>query len=1009
MRHRRATPAAKTPAAKTPAAPATSAEPAAEPTTPDPRSINRSSIRPTSSRRLHASWSSPTDPTRTRRRRGSTRAPFGARSSGSCRTGRSTAAPCASSTTRSRRSPTSASVPTSAGNLQKRNSNGTTTTGWSGWTSAKSDVDHQRRPFDRDARRPDGPELRLELTGQGAPEGAAQQLDGARQPCPPDRGCGPRPRRRRRQPRLRAARRWRRGPVHRAGPQIRTELNKCPQGLPDSRSTRPGFIGNYPIENATAPGGADAIFIMGYDYRGPRAARSGAWRRCRASGYDIRDTVAAYAARVPASKLILGVPYYGRAWSTDTDQRPRPEYQRREVRRLDDRGLHRARCRSSPSTASATTPPSRSPGRPTTARTARGPTAASTRGASSTSTTPGPLGPSTTSSTGTTCGARGSGRLATTGPGPSCGARSSPSSSPTRCRRRCRAARSPPRGSRRTETARSIHHDPDVRDGPRQVGLPRPGGGRRVARSEPPQRHGREQDAGVHLERHGFLTRRRAGWGVSRDAVGRGRLREPVGAAVHGLRRQPRVHDRDERIARLPEPRRRRPVRFAAVGVDLERGGGRCRSCQGQGRARPARLVVHVPTVLGRHLGWPRTRRARRQGRPLHVPGRRAAIVPATRPSRTTRSSSIGRSARCAGRTVRSTRAPASAARSASTCVARRSCRSGSTAAPRSFGRSGPIARSGPESMPGTGMGGRRLARTLRRGRTRSSSGHELGRHDVVRPDRRRPDPLTAKRATTLPAMTNENAAGIRDVGRPADLRRGRQHPARSPRRSSRRSPGAMLLVVDDGSPDGTGRHRRRAGRDRQTHPRPTSGGEAGSRARLPRRVRASRSRVARRSSSRWTPTSATIRPPCRRSSLPCSMGPPTSSSGRATRPAAASWTGASAGGSCRAVGRCSRGSSWASHRHDLTGGFKAWRASTLGSVPFDGVHAGGYVFQIEMTFRASRAGARVREIPITFRDRRVGQSKMSRRIVVEALVVVVQLATGGSPRAVGEARARRR
>ena len=77
---------------------------------------------------------------------------------------------------------------------------------------------------------------------------------------------------------------------------------------------------------------------------------------------------------------------------------------------------------------------------------------------------------------------------------------------------------------------------------------------------------------------------------------------------------------------------------------------------------------------------------------------------------------------------------------------------------------------------------------------------------------------------------------------------------------------------------------------------------------------------------------------------------------------------------------------------HDLTGGFKAWRSTTLASVPFDGVHAGGYVFQIEMTFRASRLGARVREIPITFRDRRVGQSKMSRRIVVEALVVVLQL-----------------
>jgi dolichol-phosphate mannosyltransferase len=77
---------------------------------------------------------------------------------------------------------------------------------------------------------------------------------------------------------------------------------------------------------------------------------------------------------------------------------------------------------------------------------------------------------------------------------------------------------------------------------------------------------------------------------------------------------------------------------------------------------------------------------------------------------------------------------------------------------------------------------------------------------------------------------------------------------------------------------------------------------------------------------------------------------------------------------------------------HDLTGGFKAWRAATLEAIPFAGIHAGGYVFQIEMTFRASRLGARIREIPITFRDRRVGQSKMSRRIVFEALLVVVQL-----------------
>lgn len=77
---------------------------------------------------------------------------------------------------------------------------------------------------------------------------------------------------------------------------------------------------------------------------------------------------------------------------------------------------------------------------------------------------------------------------------------------------------------------------------------------------------------------------------------------------------------------------------------------------------------------------------------------------------------------------------------------------------------------------------------------------------------------------------------------------------------------------------------------------------------------------------------------------------------------------------------------------HDLTGGFKAWRASTLQRIPFGNVHAGGYVFMIEMTFRATRAGARVTEVPIVFRDRMLGRSKMSRRIIVEALLVVVRL-----------------
>jgi dolichol-phosphate mannosyltransferase len=77
---------------------------------------------------------------------------------------------------------------------------------------------------------------------------------------------------------------------------------------------------------------------------------------------------------------------------------------------------------------------------------------------------------------------------------------------------------------------------------------------------------------------------------------------------------------------------------------------------------------------------------------------------------------------------------------------------------------------------------------------------------------------------------------------------------------------------------------------------------------------------------------------------------------------------------------------------HDLTGGFKAWRRATLEVIDWQHLHSGGYVFQIETTYLASRAGARVVEVPIVFRDRQVGSSKMSRSIILEALVVVLQL-----------------
>jgi dolichol-phosphate mannosyltransferase len=77
---------------------------------------------------------------------------------------------------------------------------------------------------------------------------------------------------------------------------------------------------------------------------------------------------------------------------------------------------------------------------------------------------------------------------------------------------------------------------------------------------------------------------------------------------------------------------------------------------------------------------------------------------------------------------------------------------------------------------------------------------------------------------------------------------------------------------------------------------------------------------------------------------------------------------------------------------NDLTGGFKAWRREALEAVDWERVHSGGYVFQIETTYLATRAGARVTEVPIVFKDREVGTSKMSKSIIVEALVVVLQL-----------------
>jgi dolichol-phosphate mannosyltransferase len=87
-----------------------------------------------------------------------------------------------------------------------------------------------------------------------------------------------------------------------------------------------------------------------------------------------------------------------------------------------------------------------------------------------------------------------------------------------------------------------------------------------------------------------------------------------------------------------------------------------------------------------------------------------------------------------------------------------------------------------------------------------------------------------------------------------------------------------------------------------------------------------------------------------------------------------------------------SRGGSWYARMllgvavRDLTGGFKCFNRRVLEQIDLSGVHADGYGFQIELTYMAIQAGFTVAEVPILFRERREGRSKMTARIAVEAV-----------------------
>ena len=76
----------------------------------------------------------------------------------------------------------------------------------------------------------------------------------------------------------------------------------------------------------------------------------------------------------------------------------------------------------------------------------------------------------------------------------------------------------------------------------------------------------------------------------------------------------------------------------------------------------------------------------------------------------------------------------------------------------------------------------------------------------------------------------------------------------------------------------------------------------------------------------------------------------------------------------------------------DVTGGFKAWKRKVLESIDLKNIISDGYAFQVETTFRAVRKGFKVAEVPIHFKDRTRGRSKISRRILFEAMWIVWKL-----------------
>ena len=206
----------------------------------------------------------------------------------------------------------------SNGNLLKRNPDGSVTTGWAGWTSSRmtsviqSAHQHHTRvvlTVSCFAWSAAGATAQAALLGSGAARARlARQIaaavrdrgaDGVNLDFEPIvAGYG--------------------DEFTRLVRTIRAELSAVARGY-QLTFDAVGSVGNQPIAAATAPGGADAVLVMAYDYRTANSNVAGSISPLTGPAYDLYDTVKAYTKLVSPSKVILGVPWYGRAWSTPTN------------------------------------------------------------------------------------------------------------------------------------------------------------------------------------------------------------------------------------------------------------------------------------------------------------------------------------------------------------------------------------------------------------------------------------------------------------------------------------------------------------------------------------------------------------------------------------------------------------------------------------------------------------------------------------------------------------------